>query len=829
MPDSPSVSQIVQRLRALRARIRGIFAVVGIARLGSVVLGSLGLFFLADWLLDLPLGVRQFVRLGLLDQPKWLSALPWLLCLALCGFFAYVFTRAHRGIAGLFAFLTAGIVGIWIWYAIRALAPLRVRLSDEEMAMTVEEHYRHLNDRLAASLDFERELRAPSRGESPAMMRAVVADAVKAAEGLSMHDAASGKRAALWAGGLMGVACVAFILVAVMPATIGLWWERSIELRNTPWPRATTMSAVSIDAAGNVLDWDPAKPYTVALGRPLTIHARAIGKVPNEAFLVDLIDGQQPLARRMFAVPEIEGVFAFEFRDVRRPFAFVLKGGDDEDEEPLYRVEITIPPHVLSIESTITYPAYLGGTSETFAHGNVTAPEGSQVAVAFTTSMDVAEAKLVIGEDVRPVQSGTPRSFTFEFEADATLTYRLALKTPDGKSNDPAADTYEVRVRRDQAPSVEWVFPRQTMEVTADGRLPLLVRARDDHAITHLALEARIASDEIVRFPLIEFGTEPSVDLTDAERANVTAGTDGPYGRTQVLTYVPLDLSKLRTPEGDPLLPPARMAFRLVAQDSREQTREGEWNYVDVFGAAELARGLSGRRSNARSEVGRVYTEQTIRRDELKEVMNGPVGPAELSLLKEIRFTQGKLAQDADRATRGLIEIFNSFIYNRLGARKPTNEILFLLDRHHRATYGVLPAGDAATLPPGVGSARAWQGDPAFPYALYEEIIAMRKDKVDKGLITRLIAVIDDAVRVGAYLAPEAHRAATRAVSGTKEDLQAALDAQNAHLAALDRLLDSMRRWKSLSDVTAFLHRLIQEQKSLGASIEGDPNEPDDK
>ncbi len=823
-PGDRSVREIVQRLRSLRARIRGIFAVVGIARLGVVVLGTLGLFFLADWLLDLPMGVRRFVRLGLLDHPSWLATLPWLLCLGLCAFFAYVFTRTHRGVAGLFAFLTAGIVGVWVWYAVRVFAPLRVRLSDEDMAMTVEERYKHLNDRLAASLDFERELRAPSRGESPAMMRKVVQDAVEAAEGLSMHDAASGKRAAAWTGVVVGVACVALIVVALMPATIGLWWERSILVQNTPWPRDTNMYAVAIDSAGEVSRWNPAQPYSVALGRPLTIHAQADGEVPDEAFLVDLIDGQQPLARRMFAVPDMEGVFAFEFRDVRRPFSFVLRGGDDEDEEPLYRVEITIPPHVLSIESTVTYPAYLGGTSETFAHGNVTVPEGSTVAVAFTTSMDVATAQLVIADDVRPVQSSDPRSFSFTFEADATLTYRLALETPDGKVNDPAADTYEVRVRRDQAPSVEWIFPRQTLEVTAEGRLPLLVRTRDDHAVTQLALEARIGSDEIVRFPVIEFGT------TDPDRENAVAAADGPFGRTQVLTYVPLEIKDLESPTGEPLVPPARLAFRMVANDSRGQSREGEWTYVDVFGPAELERGLSGRRANARAEVDRVYAEQKVRRDELEEIMSGPVGPAELSLLKEIRFSQGKLAQDADRATRGLIEIFNSFIYNRLGTRKPTDEILFMLDRHHRATYGVLPAGDAASLPPDeVESARAWQGDPAFPYALYEEIIAMRKEKVDKGLITRLVAVIDDAVRVGGYLAPEAHRAATRAVSGTREDMQAALDAQDAHLAALDRLLDSMRRWKSLSDVTAFLRRLIQEQKTLSDSIEGDPDDPGDK
>ena len=85
----------------------------------------------------------------------------------------------------------------------------------------------------------------------------------------------------------------------------------------------------------------------MAIGRPLVVHAWAEGRVPDEVLLVDRVEGARALPRRMFPVPDAPGLFLLEIRDVRRPFDFVLQGGDDTDETPRYRVAITVPPRVL--------------------------------------------------------------------------------------------------------------------------------------------------------------------------------------------------------------------------------------------------------------------------------------------------------------------------------------------------------------------------------------------------------------------------------------------------------------------------------------------------
>ena len=104
-----------------------------------------------------------------------------------------------------------------------------------------------------------------------------------------------------------------------------------------------------------------------------------------------------------------------------------------------------------------------------------------------------------------------------------------------------------------------------------------------------------------------------------------------------------------------------------------------------------------------------------------------------------------------------------------------------------------------------------------FPYALYEQIVKAWKDKIiyDRGLIDRMLAVMEDAVAVAAQLAPDTYSAVARALSGKDEDLRAAADAQKQLLAAMDSLLKKMDSWQSLSDVTLRVRRLIEEQRAM--------------
>ncbi|MDJ0975498.1 MAG: DUF4175 family protein [Planctomycetota bacterium] len=812
---APSVQDIRARLRGLRRRLRVVVTLIGGARLIVAVLGTLALYFAADYLLNLPMGVRRFIRLGLFDRPDGLALILWILLLGVSVLLALALTRSRRGWSWLFAFVAGGIIGLSIWFGVRFFQGLRVRFSDEDLALTVEQKYRALNDRLAASLDFARELRKPTRGESEAMMRSVVDEAVAEVRGLPVSRAVSGRRAAEWLGAAALACVVAVGVAAAMPATIGLWFDRGLKLEDKAWPQDTTLLAVLVEEDGTVTPWNPNRPYEVAHGRPLVVYAEAQGDVPDEVVLVDLVPGQAPEERRMYRVPEVPGVFAYEFRDVRSPFSFMLQGGDDVDETPIYTVEITIPPRVIDINTLVTYPEYLGGQSQTLEGGSPTVPQGSTVEVRFGTDVPVRRARVLRGdesEDVTAIEVNGVRQYRFAFRADDTTVYRLHLETPEGRTNDSALDSYTVKVRRDRAPKTEWIYPRGTMEVTPEGRLPILARISDDYGVSRIVLEVRTGPETTTRYTLRPFAEGPDAG---ADAGDVLFANDGPYERKQILCYAALDVPDLKGPSDAKVKAPAQLSMRLLAFDSLGQTREGDWTYADVFAGSDLERGLAGRRNSVRSAIETLRGEQRSRHQELVDLTTGTRAADDLDTIKAVRFAQGKIAQDADQAVRGLIEVFNAFLYDRLGAPNPTEKILRMFDSHHRATYGLPPAarGDGETVPGG----DSWIGDPVFPYALYERIVKAWQDKLiyDRGLIDRMLAVMQDAVAVAARLAPETYNAVARALSGKDEDLKAAVASQKQLLDALDSLLQKMDSWQSLSDVTLRVRRLIEEQRAM--------------
>ncbi len=810
------LATVRSRLAALGRRLRARFLGAGLSRLIGVAGLLVVAFFAADRLLDLPLGVRRFVRLGLVDRPAGMGVFVWLPLLAAVALLALGLTRGRRGAAAVFSFLAAGLVGVVAWLAWRAFAPMRVSLAAEDLAQAVERSEPGLQDRLASALDFERELAAPSRGESEAMMSRVVDEAERAAKDVAFGRAFSTRplRRALGVGAL-GVGAVA-VCAALWPADLRLFARRSFGLADLSWPRATTLVAVDLDESGALVEHDPAVPYEVAVGRPLTIHALAKGRVPDDVVLLDRTPGGEPLARRMYRVPDRDGLFAFELRDVRRGFEFLLRGGDDEDDDPVWRVAITVAPRLLAVRTRVEPPAYLGRPAAMLEDGNVRVPEGSTLDVTFQTDAPAVEAYALIDDhrvDATPVESaeGAPAGtlFRFSIEADASKSYRIAFRTVEGRRNDAASATWRVTVVPDRPPRVTWIWPRGVIDSTPRGRVPVLAAAEDDHGVATLALEVRAGETTLASAPLAPRGDAIS---DEAPAPFDRAALDGPLGRPLVRAYVPLDLAPLLEGLTGLANESPRIALRLVATDARGQTREGEWTPVDTFAPAVVERSIAGRRSGVRAAFQAARRDQQARRDEVTALLQGSLDASERDELRSIRFRQGRIAQDVDRAAQDLVGVLSAYVLARLGADQPTDRILALFDHHHRATYG---RGEGA----GEGS---WAGDPVFPYALMDQVVAAWRARAiyDRGVLDRMLAVAADAVEAAARVAPAVHRAAGAAAEGERNAVQALAARQDELIALLDGLEHAMGGWQSLADLTEDVRTAAQEQEAFVRLLE---------
>lgn len=816
-PSHPSaasrpVADILARLSRLRGRIRAIGLLAGIARWVLLAAGLLLLSFLFDWGLDPPIAVRGFLLVGLAGAPAWLAPSAWVALLVACGFGWLAAARRRSPLAAGFAFATAGAVGVLVWAAGRAfLAPFRVRLPDEDLALSVESRFRNLNDRLAAALDFDRELAAPTRGESTAMMAEVVAEAGQEASRLEFSQVASARRAR----GMAALAGMAVLVVAGVLFASGeaarLWWRRSVALDpEAKWPQATTLLAVVREPDGTEREKDPKTPYVAALSQTLSVLARANGKVPAEVEILDRITAEgregKPLAHRMRPVAGSPGLFEHEFRDVRAPFSFTLRGGDDRDEEPVWSVVVRVPPRVVGLAADLVFPDYLKMPATRVEGGVLAVPEGTKATVSFQSDVPVAKAEAWVGDDPVAVLGGSGSGpWRFSFLASKTTRYRLRIVAEDGRENDAGTDTYEVAVQSDTPPHAEWVWPSATVETSPDGRVPLFVRTTDDHGITSIRLEVLVgASAEPVVIPLAPRTPEAP------EGAN-----DRSFGATEILSYVPLEMrSPHLDPDGKrPVEPGARLRLRVVAKDARDQEGGGEWRAVDVSRKDEIERRLASVRSQLKTDLNGLREEQRGLVETAAALGNGAASDADRGVLREAQFRQGKVKGDVERASRGLLSLFNAYLYGRLGSEIPTEKLLALFDRRHREAF--VTRSEAGAIAPSGESE-------VFPWTLYRETVRARRDRVlfDQGILDKMITVVDAAAAVGDGLEAEAYAAAAEAAArGGAPEVAAAKAAMERCVKALDALLSAMDEWQSLSELTLILKRLVEEQETIHKKI----------
>jgi hypothetical protein len=501
------------------------------------------------------------------------------------------------------------------------------------------------------------------------------------------------------------------------------------------------------------------------------------------------------------------GLFEHEFRDVRGDFTFTLRGGDDRDEAPTYAVVVRVPPRITSLRCDLTFPTSLGMPVRRVEGGNLSVPEGTRVAVAFASDATVARVEALV-EDAPVDVARDGDTFRFELTATKSVRWRLRIVTPDGRENDTAADSYDLTVEPDTPPAPEWVWPRAPVETTVKGRVPLFAQTRDDHGVASLALEVLVAgAAQPIRVPFAE---------RTAERPD--GANDRAYGADVILSYATVEVGSLVGGDGKPLAAPTRLQLRVVATDTKGQEASGPWTSADVLRPDELERGLAGQRARIKGEFDGIRAEARALRETTAALAAPGTAPGEpeRQVLRDVQFRQGKAAADAERSARAVGGLFTTFVYARLGAEVPTERLLAILERRHRASFTRATEFRAAGAP-------GEPGDEAdvFPWTLYREVVQARRDRLvfDTGVIDKMVAALEAVADVADPLAPAAQRAAVDAARGGAPEVAALLAAQDRLLAGLDAALAAMAEWQSLSELTLFLRRVIEEQEALDRDI----------
>jgi hypothetical protein len=482
--QAPGPETLLQRLAALRRRLRVVTACRGSGWLLTVLLAPAIAAGVLDWRFHLPALVRALLLIGTL--------------------------------------FTAGVVALR--YLLR---PFASRTDDLSLALRVEERFPGFNDALASTVQFLIGARSEAPADSESLRRVAIQRTIGRAQGIDFNRVVDsrGLRAALLSAGMALAAIVA--LISLQPALAATALARFANpFGPRQWPHQTQIEVET-------------PRERIGRNEAFEVRAHIRGIIPDQASAIFLTDGLSPLSLTADVAKEGTNAGRLIVRlppdRVQRTFHFHVQANDAESDE--YSVTVLPPPLLVPLAADepsphvqLFFPRYTDLPSPALlpaGTGNIEAVVGTAVrlraradrvlrraAVEFlpedkfiapslflaalgANSALSAVTALTGSESVwRPVPAvfdADQRTFTIDFLPRVAGMYALNFEDESGLG---ASRLFELRLRPDPAPTVQLERPspaRDLLSVLPEATLTLHAIAEDPvFAVRNVYLEYRI-------------------------------------------------------------------------------------------------------------------------------------------------------------------------------------------------------------------------------------------------------------------------------------------------------------------------------------------------
>jgi hypothetical protein len=456
------------RINALRSQVRRLLALYGLSWVVGLLIPTVIVLGLADWLIHLD----AVVRLALL--------------------------------------CSLGVLGAWLIFRY-VLTPLFVRFQDLDIALRIEERWPGLNDRLASTVQFLRMAPDDDRFGSPAMREATVQQTLAETRSIDFRQAID-SRPALRAASLALVSvAVGGLFLTAAPGLSRIALRRLfVPFGPDRWPQQTHLTLL-----------DQETPRKVARGESFSL-AVAVGqgeRVPPVARVTYRFDDGEVVTEALRSVEG--GQFRGRIETVTRPFTFSVVAGDDSTSVRDIAVKVVPPPAIRDLAIRLIAPEYTRVAPTTLAPGQtqVRAVEGTRIEIEALANKPIEQTDLHLGEGLAPEPITFDRSrtrLTTHFLVSESSRFWFALRDTEGFRNREAT-RYELRSFRDEAPRVVIDEPANDRDVPAQATIPIVFSVDDDFGIQSARLIYKIAAGgseptEDVALPLWESGNAGQAD-----------------------------------------------------------------------------------------------------------------------------------------------------------------------------------------------------------------------------------------------------------------------------------------------------------------------------
>jgi hypothetical protein len=350
--------------------------------------------------------------------------------------------------------------------------PLRRRVSDDQVALYLEEKEPSLQTMLISAVESSREGR---HWESSALVQKLVEQAVQKC---ALADAP--RRAEHGPLRANGAIFAGVITVAVLAVLLGPAFFR------------TALSAVLIVSRSV----EAAAPYKIEVtpgnasvpkGADQTINAKLSGFSAQNAVVMLRRDRASQAYEKLPLVLNDKGVFEGIIFGVKSATDYFIDA--DGVRSGTYTLKVVDVPYVDKLALQYTFPAYSGLEPEKIEDGgDIAVLRGTDVKVTITPTMKTKGGRIALNDkETVPLAVEADGTLTASFKADKDGSYHVELDAPNGERV-TASPQYAIDVLTDRAPTVTFARPGRDTSASAIEEVYVEAAADDDYGVKNLEL-----------------------------------------------------------------------------------------------------------------------------------------------------------------------------------------------------------------------------------------------------------------------------------------------------------------------------------------------------
>jgi uncharacterized protein DUF4175 len=419
-------------------------------------------------LLEIIAAVRSRWRLKL--------ALRGALAVAVIGFVLFLLTAyglqwarfSSASIIGARVLMLGGAVGLVVWFLVR---PLRRRVSDEQVALYLEEHEPTLQATLLSAVETSREGHVP---ESVALVRRVIEQAIEACLRIDAARRVERIPVRRYALATAGTALVALLAVLVGPAFLRHAMTALVLI-----PSVQAASPYRIDVTPGDI--------TVPKGSDQKVAATLAGFNSEDVQVMVRRTPGGPFEPVPMARNNETGKYEGMIFDIMAALDYEVIA--DRVVSTRHHMKVVEVPYVQRLELEYRFPAYTGLEPQKIEDGgDVAVLRGSEVRVHIVPTMKTGSGRISLNDKQSvPLKLESDGTFTAAFTADQDGFYRVEFDAPNGE-HVIGSPQFTIDVLADQPPTVTFSKPGRDTSVSPIEEAFTEANVVDDYGVKDLEL-----------------------------------------------------------------------------------------------------------------------------------------------------------------------------------------------------------------------------------------------------------------------------------------------------------------------------------------------------